>query len=59
MATAQELKSRVDAAMDRDLDRCRVAHGPENWLEHREWVEAYLAASAIEWVMKQARGGKL
>lgn len=59
MATAQELKSRVASAMDRELERCRIAHGPQKWAEHREWVEAYLATSAVEWVMQRAREGRL
>ncbi|WP_172411453.1 hypothetical protein [Burkholderia pseudomallei] len=45
--------------IDRELTRCRVLHGPSNWREHGDWIRENVVAAAIQWMMRQAREGKL
>lgn len=52
------LRERIERSMQRELDRCRVAHGC-SWPEHRQWLIDYLNAGAREWLRRSAQEGAL
>ncbi|WP_431226861.1 hypothetical protein [Burkholderia contaminans] len=58
-STSQVLKSRIETLIERELNRCRALHGPNNWREHGHWIRENVVAAAIQWMMRQAREGKL
>ena len=57
--SAQALKTRVAALIDRELDRCRSIHGPDNWAKHGDWVTSYVIVSAEQWLTQAASKGAL
>lgn len=59
MDRAHELKQRVMSMVDAEVKRCRAALGPDAWRDHGDWVVENVAASAREWLILQASGGRL
>lgn len=55
----QEVRARVEAAIERELERCERCMTPEQWAGHREWVLDYLIASAREWLRNTSAKGRL
>jgi len=55
----QALRARVTEMIDRELDRCRSLHGPDNWAQYGDWVKSYEIASAKQWLMQEASKGAL
>lgn len=52
------LRERIENSMQRELERCSIAHGA-SWPEHRQWLIDYLNAGAREWLRRAAQEGTL
>lgn len=58
-ATPQALCAFVESQISKELCRCERYMTPQQWRDHREWVEAYLREGAHEWAKDQAKRGLL
>lgn len=57
--TAAELRAWADTLLVCELARCQSRMTPEQWAEHREWIEANARESLHAALIERAERGKL
>ncbi|AOJ87468.1 hypothetical protein WS87_12670 [Burkholderia sp. MSMB0856] len=56
---AENIRSLVNAMIDREIERCKKQMGNREWEKHKEWVTANIVTAAKIWLTRTAAEGRL